>query len=160
MRAEEILHGGFDQYYLIQQNIKYKITENNEKITKLKSELAEGETTSPEIDQLLKENIELNVALENGDYSGFSQQISLSEKGRQILKRDVYLDLQAANPQTVEELAALNQAFEDYARSYINYLTHIQQNGLYLDQLDVDMVTILRTLASLTSKRSSNIYQD
>lgn len=160
MRAEELLHGGVDRYYDIQQNIKYQITENNEKIEKLKSELAEGETTSPEIDALIKENIALNASLESGEYAGLSQQITLSEKGRQILKRDNYLKLRSIAQSTVEGQAALNQAFEEYATSYIQYLSHIKNNELYLDQHDVDMVTILSTLASLTYKQSSGLYQD
>jgi predicted nucleic acid-binding Zn-ribbon protein len=122
MRAEELLHSGFDQYYLEQQNLKFRIAKNGERIKKLESELAEGETTSQEIEDLKQENKILNDALSNGAYSSLSQLVNLTAKGEEILRRN---DV-------------------DYSDSYIRYLTHIRNNGLYLDHYDADMRNILR----------------
>lgn len=123
MSGKDSLHSGYDEYFVIQQNINAEITENETKINELKKALPEGETTSEEIQQLEAKNIELKALLESRQFEGRAQIINLSEKGKELLHRNT----------------------PEYAESYLNYLSYILQNGLYLDKEDADLHYILQT---------------
>lgn len=123
MSDKESIHSGYDEYFVIQQNINAEITENETKINELKKALPEGETTSEEIQQLEIKNEELKALLESRQFEGRAQVINLSEKGKELLHRNT----------------------PEYAESYLNYLNYILQNGLYLDKEDADLHYILQT---------------
>lgn len=122
MIGEEQLHSGYDQFFVIQQNINAEITENETKIEQLKQELPDGETTSEEIRTLESRNANLKTILESRQFEDRAQTIDLSEKGKELLQRNT----------------------PEYADSYLNYLSYILQNGLYLDKDDADLHYILK----------------
>ena len=122
MINEEQLHSGYDEFFVIQQDINAEITENETKIEQLKQELPDGETTSEEIEKLESKNVELKTILESRQFEGRAGVINLSEKGKELLQRNT----------------------PEYANSYLNYLSYILQNGLYLDKDDADLHYILQ----------------
>lgn len=134
MISEEQLHSGYDEFFVIQQNINAEITENETKIEQLKQELPDGETTSEEIEKLESKNVELKTILESRQFEGRSGVINLSEKGKELLQRNT----------------------PEYANSYLNYLSYILQNGLYLDKNDADLHYILQNYVSYFN--SSKFY--
>ena len=138
MISEEQLHSGYDEFFVIQQNINAEITENETKIEQLKQELPDGETTSEEIEKLESKNVELKTILESRQFEGRSGVINLSEKGKELLQRNT----------------------PEYANSYLNYLNYILQNGLYLDKDDADLHYILQNyFANFDSSKFYNAWK-
>lgn len=130
-----------DQIFLQDQDeeirkIQEQIIKNNEQIEKLKKELPEDQESSEEIDALEKENLKLNSDLKSKGIDKFKFWVSLNDKGKQLLQRP--------NPN--------GQDWSDYESSYLKYLEHIANTGLYLNKYDGDFVSILRNYAKQLDK--------
>lgn len=120
------------QYKLNYEANNKKLLETKDALNKALNNLPEGVTTNEEIEKL-KSNIQLLEAyldiIKNYKFGVLNP--ALSQSGQDLLMRPNWDN----NNLT---------AFENYSKTYIDYLNYIKNNNLYLDLVDSDLASILQ----------------